>query len=431
MRDWICITITTLIGIGLASSAGAQVHGRIVGPGASRIEVAISPLDAAEGSEKLGARFAEVVARNLELSGYFNLLATDTFIEGSSPVDLDEINFGSWSVLGARALVKGTIRDAGLGIEVEARLFDVDQRAQLGGNRYRGSTDGLPRMARRFADSVLRMITGEAGPFDSRIAFVSRRNGRSKEIWTMSVDGYDKRPVTKNGTINLAPGWDPGAGSLVFTSYQDGNPSLYQTGPAGGGEKRLSAAKGLNLGADFSPDGRHLALSIERDGNADIFLLDQQGTVVKRLTDHREIDVSPAWAPDGQKIVFVSARSGGPQLYVMDADGSGQRRLTFHGTYNVSPSWSPKGDRIAYVTRQKGFNVMTIDISTGDVRAVTRGQGNNEDPSFSPDGRYMVFSSSRAGRSILMLSDLTGEHQVQLTEPGGDDTSPAWSRRLP
>lgn len=420
-----------LVVTGLAQTAGAQVVGRIVGTGATRIPVAVSPLEVESGSEELGTRFAEILARNLKLSGYFDLLARDTFVEGPSPVDLDQINFGSWSVIGARALVKGTMRPAGSGIEVEAKMFDVAQRAQLGGNRYRGGPEELPRMARRFADSVLRMITGEAGPFDSRIAFVSRRGGRSKEIWTMSVDGFDKRQVTKNGTINLAPAWDPGGAGLVFTSYQDGNPSLYQVGLGGGPDRRLSAVKGLNLGADWSPDGRILVLSIEQNGNADIYLLDQKGTLIKRLTDHREIDVSPAWSPDGQKIVFVSSRAGGPQLYVMNADGTGQRRLTFQGTYNVSPSWSPKGDRIAYVTREKGFNVMTIDVSTGDVRAVTRGQGNNEDPSFSPDGRYLVFSSTRVGRPVLVLSDLTGEHQLQLTESGGDDSSPAWSRRLP
>ncbi|MGH7822652.1 MAG: translocation protein TolB, partial [Candidatus Binatia bacterium] len=99
--------------------------------------------------------------------------------------------------------------------------------------------------------------------------------------------------------------------------------------------------------------------------------------------------------------------------------------------YNTSPSWSPKGDLIAYVGRDRGFNVFTIHVESGQVRQVTSGQGNNEDPSFSPDGRYLVFSSTRLGKPVLFLSDVSGSHQVQLTKSGGDDSSPTWSPRLP
>ena len=417
--------------LGAASLCEAQVVGRIVGPGATRIAIALSPLAESGGGQGLGRKFAEVVERNLRLSGYFQVIDSKAYIEGPTPVDLDQINFANWNVVGARALVKGTISSGSAGIELEARLFDVVQRAQLGGNRYRGPAEDVPRMARKFADSVLKMITGEQGPFDSRIAFTSRRGGRAKELYVASVDGLEVAQLTRNRTINLAPSWSPNLSSILFTSFQDGNPSLYSISITGSSERRLSSTHGLNLGGRWSPDGSRIAISLEKNGNTDIYLLNGSGQIEKRLTDHPEIDVSPTWSPDGRRIAFVSSRAGGPQIYVMNAAGGTAQRLTFQGTYNTSPNWSPKGDQIAYVTRESGFNVNTVHVETRQIRQITGGQRNNEDPSFSPDGRYLVFSSTRLGKPVLFLSDLSGTHQVQLTKDGGDDTSPAWSPRLP
>ncbi len=428
VKKWIgCLALVALT----ASTVESQVVGRIVGPGATRLQIAISPLAEGPGGEGLGARFAEVLGRNLTLSGYFQVLEPKAYIEGATPVELEQINFANWNILGAKALIKGTVAVSGSTVDVEARLFDVAQRAQLGGARYHGSTTEFLRIARRFADDVMKTITGELGPFDSRIAFASRRGGRAKEIFVMSVDGYDVTPITNNRTINLAPSWSPDASSILFTSYQDGNPSLFRFDFSSQSQQRLSSVPGLNLGGRWAPDGQTMAISLERGGNSDIFLLDSGGRVIKQLTKSPEIDVSPTWSPDGRRIAYVSARTGNPQLYVMNSDGSEDQRLTYQGSYNTSPCWSPKGDMIAYVGRDRGFNIFTINVQTRQARQVTAGQGNNEDPWFSPDGRYVVFGSTRVGKPALFLSDVTGSHQVQLTRSGGDDSSPTWSPRLP
>lgn len=427
MKNWIGTLAMVVL---TASTTRAQVVGRIVGPGATRLQIAISPLAEGQGGEGMGAKFAEVVGRNLTLSGYFQILDSKAYIEGPTPLDLGQINFANWTILGAKVLIKGTVAVTGNTVEVEARIFDPVQRAQLGGARYHGSMTDFLRIGRRFADDVMKAVTGELGPFDSRIAFSSRRGGRSKEIFLMSVDGYEVTQITNNRTINLAPSWSPDASSLLFTSYQDGNPSLYRFNLTAQSQQRLSAIPGLNLGGRWSSDGQTMAISLERGGNSDIFLLDAGGRVIKQLTTNPDIDISPTWSPEGRRIAYVSARTGNPQLYVINVDGSGDQRLTFQGSYNTSPCWSPKGDLIAYVGRDQGFNVFTINVETRQVRQVTAGQRNNEDPWFSPDGRYLVFSSTRVGKPVLFLSDVTGSHQVQLTRSGGDDSSPAWSPRL-
>ena len=413
----------------------AQMKGSIFGPGTRSYPVAVAPLKDLSGpkAEDVATRFADIVGRDLMLSGYFKILDRSAYIEKpeASGYTVDSINFDNWSVIGALALVKGAYTLQGDNLTLEARLFDVYQRRQLAGRRYHGSVSELRRMANKFADEIIQQFTGDRGPFDSRFAFVSTRDGKFKEVYVMSPDEGDLQQITRNQTINVSPSWSPDSRSLLYTSYKRRNPDLFLIDLISGRETLLSQRPGLNLGAKMSPDGAKIAITVEDNGNADIVVLDRGGKVIRRLTDSWAIDVSPTWSPDGKQIAFCSSRTGSPQVYVMSADGGTARRVTFSGNYNTSPAWSPKGDLIAYVGRSEGeFNVFTVKVDGGEPRQLTQGAGNNEDPSWGPDGRYLVFSSSRAGRRKLFVTDVTGSSQVQLTHGGGDDSSPAWSRWL-
>lgn len=429
---WIAATALAAAALMLAGVAQAQVRGTIVGPGATSYPIAVSPLKTG-GDGGDGERFADIVARDLDLSGLFKVIDRAAYIESpqSSGVTSDSINFDNWKTIGALALVKGTIEREGDGVVVEARLFDVLERKQLAGKRYRTSEGDLRRLAHRFADEIMLALTGERGPFDSRIAFASRRDGRFKEIWAMSLDGGDLRQVTHERLIALSPSWSPDSRSLLFTSYRTGNPSLFEMDLGGGAPRLVSAQRGLNLGGHFSPAGRAIAVALESGGQTDVALLEPSGQLIRWVTRDRALDVSPSWSPDGRSLVFCSDRGGGPQIYTVSADGGEARRVTYQGNYNTSPAWSPKGDRIAYASRiGRRFQVFVVDVKGGDAKQITNTGGDNEDPSWSPDGRYLVFSSTRDGRGALYISDASGAHQKRLTPLGADDSTPAWSRWL-
>jgi TolB protein len=431
-RQWLVVSLAVSLCAGWARLSAAEVRGYIYGPDKRSYPVAISPLkNLSGGGADAGARFAEIVARDLTIAGYFKVLDRAAYIEKPDTYTADTINFDNWSVIGALALVKGAYTVEGDNLTVEARLFDVYQRKQLAGRRYHGSATELRRMANKFADEIMAQFTGERGPFDSRIAFVSNRDSRLPEVYVTSIDGGDLQQVTRNQTINKSPAWTVDGRGVLFTSYKRHNPDLYLLDLLSGNETRVSQRPGLNLGGKQSPDGTRIAMTVEDNGNSDIVVLDRTGKVLRRITDNWAIDVSPSWSPDGRQITFCSNRSGGPQIYIASADGGEARRVTFTGNYNTSPAWSPKGDRIAYVSRlDGGFNLFTVKTDGSDVHQLTQDAGNNEDPSWAPDGRYIVFSSSRVGRNKLFITDASGATQVQLTHGGGDDTSPAWSRWL-
>ncbi len=433
MRCWrVASRVAAIMVVLGAASASAQVRGTIVGPGATSFPIAVSPLKSTTGAERDAALFADIVAKDLTLSGLFRVIDRSAYIEDAqrSGVTADTIDFHNWSTIGAQGLVKGTVERDGEGLVVEARLFDVVDAKQIGGKRYRAGNDELRRLAHRFADEIMQVLTGERGPFESRIAFASRRRGRFKEIYAMSIDAGDLRAVTKDSSIALAPAWSPDGRSLLFTSFASGNPSLFIS-DLGGSKRLVSSRRGLNLGGRWSPGGRAIAVALESGGATDIALIDPEGQIMHFVTKDRSIDVSPSWSPDGQSIVFCSDRGGGPQIYVVSAQGGTPRRVTFEGSYNTSPAWSPKGDRIAYASRVGGrFQVYTVAVGGGDVKRITSTGGDNEDPSWSPDGRYLVFSSTRDGNGAIYFSDSAGTRQTRLTPSGGDDSSPAWSRWL-
>lgn len=418
---------TTVIAslIAVAFPVEAQIKLEITGEGGRTIPIAVAPLRplGGESEPRLSEEFTRVMVRDLDLSGYFQVidpLPAEASEEGLTP---ESINFQRWTDLGALALVKGGVVFEGNSLVLEVRLFDVAQRKQLGGKRYRGERKDLRRMAHRFADQILLMLTGELGPFDSRIAFVSTRgsSGRAKEIYITDVSGTQISAVTRDRSLSLSPGWSPSANRIGYCSYRQGGPYPHIFDLQARSPTRLIAEVGYS-GGRWSPDGSYIATSLEREGNSDLFLLSPEGRVIRQLTERSGINISPTWAPDGQSLAFCSNRGGGPQIYVMNVSSGNIRRLTFRGDYNTSPSWSPKGDAIAYTTRSGGFRVMTIPVRGGEPKEIAAG----EDPSWSPDGRYLVFST----RGQLRLARKDGYGVKQLTGGGGDDTSPAWSPRL-
>jgi TolB protein len=412
----------------------AVVTGAIFGPGSQSFSIAVLPPRASGDAAAEAQRFARALTRDLDLSGYFRLVDPATFIErpDTAGVTAAETDFVGWAAIGAQAVVKGTLAVAGDGVTLEVRLLDVAGRADVPevSRRYTGSRADVGRMAHKTADAILEFLTGERGPFDSQIAFVSTRSGRLKDVYRLTFDMDEPVRVTDERSLVVTPRWRPDGRALVFASYRQHQPFLFQVDLGTKQTARIAGGVGVAFDGAWSPDGSKLLVTHEEAGNTDVYLVDRSGQVLQRLTDHWAVDVAPVWAPDGRRLAFCSSRSGSPQVYVMNVDGSGLARVSRTGGYNTSPAWSPKGDRLAWASRGGGgFQIVVAGADGSGAREITRG-GMNENPSWAPDGRYVVFSSTRGSRSRLVLADRDGRTQKELTRGGGDDTSPAWSTRL-
>jgi TolB protein len=373
--------------------------------------------------------FNTTLTRDLKLSSFFKIIDSQAYIEDpqTSGYDIGQFNFGDWRSINAEFLVKGAVtRQAGKVI-LEALLFDVGEQRRMMGKRFTGQPNEVSEMARRFADAVLEAVTGERGPFDTKLAFVSTRGGRFKEVYTSWLDGGMLYRVTDNPTINLFPSFDKTVQHLLYLSYKTKTPQLYLVDLSQGLETPIAPPLGMAVGGTLVSEGRIIG-AFARGGRTNLYLLDQSGNQIRTLTDDAAINVSPSECSDGNRLAFTSDRSGNPQIYLMNMAGGGPQRLTYKGDYNTAPAFSPDCKKIAYESRAAGIiNIFVINTDGSGAHQLTN-QGSNEYPTWSPDGRYIAFSSTREGESrIYLMLAADGRVIAPLTEGEGNDTNPSWS----
>lgn len=427
------LLITTLFFLLFPMHAEAQdgtIHIYVGAPGRNKVPIALpTPV----GEHPNAVDFYGVVRRDLELSGWFEVIDNDAYIETENTgIMPGQFNFEDWDVPGAVALGKmGLSAKANDQVRAEVWVYDVPGRRRLGATALTVGAKSWRSLAHRVANEIIYQVTGQKGPFNTRFTY-ARKTSTGKEIGIVDFDGHGQRQITTNGSINLKPLWNHNGTAVSFTSYREGNPDLYVAELVQGRIRRLSSRLGINVGGSWSPDGKTMALTLAPDGNPDVYLIDpESGRQIKRLTRSGGIDVGPSWSPDGSRIAFVSERSGGAQVYSMNADGTDLKRVTFGGNFNTDPVWSPDGTQIGFVGRNSGhFDIFVVNADGSDMRRLTQDMGDNEDPSWSPDGNYIAFSSTRTGTSQIWMSTVDGQHQAQLSLGKGGFLNPNWSPSL-
>jgi TolB protein len=361
----------------------------------------------------------EIASFDMSVAGSFKVLDPTSFL-----ADLDKEKLGiepdKWKDVGAYGVMKYKATSSGKSIELEFKLYEVSKGdSAVLSKTYKGGKDDLRDFVHRWCNEVVKHYTGEYGFFGSKIAYVTKKKGKST-VMVMDFDGHGPYAVTRNKSINMLPDWSPSGGSLLFTSYMRNNPDLYTVSAGGGRPKRISSAKGMNTGGSWSPDGSKIAVTLSKDGNPEIYVIDAStGKELTRITDNKAIDTSPAWSPDGSEIAFVSDRAGSPQIYVVSSSGGKAKKVSKNGNYNTTPAWSPKGRVLAYTTRDGNFDIVTLDLDSGTLTRITQDEGNNEEPSFSPNGKMIAFASSRKDGAGIYLARADGKGKAIKVHSGG------------
>ena len=170
-------------------------------------------------------------------------------------------------------------------------------------------------------------------------------------------------------------------------------------------------------------------MTLSRGKSPNLFLKEVAGGPAERLTSHFGADSTPTFSPDARQAAFVSDRSGNPQIHILDIPTKKITRLT-HLNWCDAPAWSPTGEWIAFSGRAHNkdkMDIFLVDITGGQVRQLTRGEGSNEDPAWSPDGRFLTFSSTRGKRSQIWVMDSDGSAPRLMADVPGSSVTPHWS----
>ncbi len=131
------------------------------------------------------------------------------------------------------------------------------------------------------------------------------------EIFTINLDGTDRRHLTNHPDNDIAPAWSPDGSRILFGSTRFGYLTMHTMNSADGSDVRRLPSQFYNWDAapDWSPAGdKILFVELSEDWHPRIYTANHDGTD-RRVFDGTGMGLSgqrnvPKWSPDGAKIAF-------------------------------------------------------------------------------------------------------------------------------
>ena len=400
-----------------ALPAHAALNIEIIGAGEHQIPVAIVPF---AGEEKFAQGISQVVSADLLRTGLFRLVDP----AGKAPHEPNEVVYADWP--GVDALAIGSVEEQINGrAAVKFRLLDTVKQIELVGQAVSGRADQLRAIAHRIADMIYEKLTGVAGVFSTRIAYVNRQ-GKANRLVVADSDGYGEQTVLSTNEPIMSPAWSPDGSHIAYVSFERGRAAVYVQSLLTNQRVVVANHRGSNSAPAWSPDGKQLAVVLTRDGGSHIYLVRPDGSDLRRLTFSGVIDTEPNFSPDGQSILFTSDRGGKPQIYRMPVEGGVAERMTFEGGNNFSARYSPDGKSFTFAHLTSGrFYIATQDFESRQMQLLTGG-GWEKKPSYAPNGKLVLFATEAQGRGILATVSSDGRVKQKMFPQAGDIREPTW-----
>ncbi len=429
----IALLIGALCAAGQANAQSTPLEITVGGGQFEPLPVAIMDFQPAVPAMELVADdVGSVIEADLLRSGLFRVIPKAAFIAQPTDFNTPPV-YADWRAIKADALVTGRVEQASDGrLMVQFRVFDTEAEEQIEGLQLLSDPADWRRVAHKVADGIYSKLTGEGPYFDSRVVFVDEtgpKGDRRKRLAIMDQDGANLRYLPGADGLVLTPRFSPNDQSVLYISYDTGEPQVYLTNLDTGQREMLGTFPGMSFAPRFSPDGSQVVLSLSQDGNTDLFIMRLADRQMRRLTTSPAIDTSASFSPDGSQIVFESDRGGSQQLYIMPAAGGPAQRISFGSGRYGTPVWSPRGDLIAFTKIVSGrFHIGVMRTDGTDERLLSS-SFLDEGPTFSPNGRVLAFyreSPGQAGRAQLMSIDISGRN-LRVIETPNAASDPTWS----
>ncbi|MBT3721767.1 MAG: Tol-Pal system beta propeller repeat protein TolB [Gammaproteobacteria bacterium] len=391
------------------------------------IPMSVVKFESASLPVRMKADIASIITNDLNRSGGFKVLNNENY--PATPHYSKDVDYLKWRAIGQEYLVVGRILSKTAGVlDVQFQLLDVLKQKQLLGYSFPVRLRNVRSTAHEISDLIYQKITGIRGAFNTRIAYISARNNKSRKyvLQVADTDGFNPQTVLESDEPLMSPSWSPDGQSLAYVSFENKRPEIFIQHLATARRSKITGFKGINGAPNWSPDGKRLALVLSRDKSADIYTMNIATKKLTRLTRHRSIDTEPVWSAGGASLIFTSDRSGSPQLYEVPVNGGKPKRITFEGRYNTAADLSPDGKNIVMVYGDRGsYKIAQLERESGNLTLLT---SNNldESPSFSPNGRMVLYASTQGNKGVLYMVSLDGQSRHKLSDQAGDIREPVW-----
>ena len=226
-------------------------------------------------------------------------------------------------------------------------------------------------------------------------------DSKYSNLWMVSFDGKNHRPLTRGNFNDSRPRWSPDGRKILFASNRQGSVQLYTIVPETKKIVQLSEMPTTPSGHAWSPDGKYI--------NYSAFVPD-------KASEWINLPSPPDGAKWSKPPVFIDKlhyrfngqylQNGQDHLFVLSAAGGTPRQVTPRGRHyslsphlTTTPSWSKDSQSLIfsanlsqdYEHQPLESDLYQIEIGSGAITPLTQREGPQHSPLVSPDGNYIAY----------------------------------------
>jgi len=271
-----------------------------------------------------------------------------------------------------------------------------------------------------------------------------QENKGNSELFTMNVNGTDKKQITKTATRETAAKWINKGERIAFLSSESGSMQLWTMRPDGSDRKQITFREGDITDFSFSLDETKLLFIADvkyGEQTVDKYpdLPKASGVIVNDLM-YKHWDEWVQTVPHP----FVASFNNGKvenETDILKGEPYESPMKPFGGIEQLA--WSPDGKIVAYTCRKKtgkeyalstNSDIYFYNVETGRTENKTQGMmGYDQNPVFSPDGKWLAWESMEhdgyeSDKSRLFILNIkTGEKTDVSANFDQNSNALAWS----
>jgi dipeptidyl aminopeptidase/acylaminoacyl peptidase len=280
-------------------------------------------------------------------------------------------------------------------------------------------------------------------PDGKTVVYVRKSNDIMKDrersnLWQVSVDGTNHRPLYSGLNNIRSPRWSPNGEKLAFISNETGSQQIHVRWIDNGETALISQLRASPSNLSWSPDGKWFAFTMNVKAPSET------------IAEPREKPEGASWAKgpitvtttqyqyDGQGIVAPAYR----HVFIVPADGGTARQLT-QGNFNHygSLAWSSDSEQVFFSAYRSDdwelvsneADIYSVSIISSKIKQITNQPGAERSPVTSPNGQYIAFTKEERrplaySPDRIAIMDLDGKNIRMLSEDlDGDGNNLMWA----
>jgi dipeptidyl aminopeptidase/acylaminoacyl peptidase len=261
---------------------------------------------------------------------------------------------------------------------------------------------------------------------------------RYTNLWIVSGDGKDERPLTTGAFKDSEPRLSPDGTRLAYLSNRSGKTQIHVRWLDSGQEAQITDSQQAPSNLAWSPDGKWIGYEARVPGKPDWNPKMPEKPAGAKWADPPIIVTKLRWRENGVGLI----QPGYSQIFAIPSTGGTPKQVS-SGDYNHNGTfaWSADGKWIYASTNRipdaeyslEGGDIYAYSVDDGTVKQLTTRKGPDSDPVPSPGGKKIAylghdwkFQSYTVNHLYVMDAD--GKNTKNLTASLDRDVrAPHWS----